>query len=125
MLVFELPTGLELVVHGELSGVHTWGGTHDAAVRSQVLEACPLPADASGRFEWFAICVRCRVGKSRALRMNQMPDVDNVAKLILDAFTGHLYADDDATHVRGVQVEADWAQDDQERTEIWIYGRRK
>jgi len=43
--------------------------------------------------------------------------------MIADAFTGILYEDDNLNHVRGVQVEADWGADEDERTKVWIYGK--
>ena len=51
--------------------------------------------------------------------------MENIPKLIVDAFTGLLYPDDNLHHVRGVQVEADWVPDGQELLEVWIYGQPK
>jgi Holliday junction resolvase RusA-like endonuclease len=57
------------------------------------------------------------------MRQGQVPDVDNIPKLLAEAFTDLLYPDDNSNHVRGVQVEAEWGPDDQERAEVWIFGQ--
>ena len=50
--------------------------------------------------------------------------MENIPKLIVDAFTGIIYADDNLDYVRGVQVEAVFGPDEQESVEVWIYGKR-
>lgn len=80
---------------------------------------------ASDRYQWFVFCIRCIVGESRGQWARQIPDVENIPKLIVDAFTGVLYHDDNLNHVRGVQVEVGWGPDDQERAEVWIFGLPK
>ena len=63
---------------------------------------------------------------ARSQRMqNQIPDVDNIPKLIVDAFTGILYRDDNLNSIRGVQVEAEWGPDAAEHAEVWILGQPK
>ena len=49
--------------------------------------------------------------------------MENIPKLVVDAFTGLLYPDDNLHYVRGVQVEAEWGPAEEEKTEVWIYGR--
>jgi len=70
-------------------------------------------------------CIRCIVGENRSRRRGQVPDVENVPKLIVDAFTGVLYPDDNLQYVRGEQLEAEWGPDDRGQTEAWIYGRQR
>lgn len=65
------------------------------------------------------------VGQSRSRNPNQIPDVENIPKLIVDAFTGVLYRDDNLNAIRGVQVEAEWGPDTAEHTEVWILGQPK
>jgi Holliday junction resolvase RusA-like endonuclease len=125
MTIFELPTGLVEVVHFTVPRVQTWGRPDDMEYRKQVFRASALPPDAGERFEWFVFCIRCIVGERRGLWNRQVPDVENMPKLIVDAFSGHLYPNDNLHHVRGVQVEASWGPDDQEKAEIWIYGYLK
>jgi Holliday junction resolvase RusA-like endonuclease len=120
--VFELPAGLTKVAYFTVPRVQTWGSQADAEYKEQVRRASGIRLEDEERFEWFVFCIRCVVGESRGLWKHQVPDVENVPKLIVDAFTGLLYPDDDLHHVRGVQVEAEWGSDEQERAEIWIYG---
>jgi hypothetical protein len=56
-------------------------------------------------------------------RTQSASDGRRTSKLIVDAFTGLLYEDNDLHRVRGVQVEAEWEPDEWEQTEVWIYGQ--
>lgn len=125
MPIFMHPTGLTLVVHFNVPGVQPWGGRNDAAYKQQVRECAGVNAAMRGQYTWFAFCVRCVVGQSRSRYQNQTPDVENIPKLIVDAFTGVLYPDDNLNHVRGVQVEAEWGPDTAEHAEVWILGQPK
>jgi Holliday junction resolvase RusA-like endonuclease len=123
--VFELPVGLAEVAHFTVPHVQTWGSQADAGYKEQVRRAAGIRPQDAERFEWFVFCIRCVVGQSRGRRKRQVPDVENVPKLVVDAFTGLLYPDDDLHHVRGVQVEAGWGPDESEQTEVWIFGQPK
>jgi Holliday junction resolvase RusA-like endonuclease len=123
--IFELAAGLTEVAHFTVPRVQTWGNSQkDAKFREQVRRASGICLEGAKRFERFVFCIRCVVARSRD-KPGQVPDVENIPKLVVDAFTGLLYPDDNLHHVRGVQVEAEWGPDAQERTEIWIYGRPK
>lgn len=122
MMVFELPSDLVEVTHFTVPRVQTWGRPDDAEYKKQVLQASALPTNAGESFEWFVFCIRCIVGEGRGLWERQVPDVENIPKLIVDAFSGHLYPDDNLHYVRGVQVKASWGPDDQEKAKIWIFG---
>jgi Holliday junction resolvase RusA-like endonuclease len=120
--IFELPAGLTEVAHFTVPRVQTWGnGQKDAKLKGQVRLASGIQQEEAKRFEWFVFCIHCVVARSRD-KPGQVPDVENIPKLVVDAFTGLLYPDDNLHHVRGVQVEAEWGADGQEQTEIWIYG---
>ncbi|MBN1978535.1 MAG: RusA family crossover junction endodeoxyribonuclease [Anaerolineae bacterium] len=123
MPIFELPAELTEVGHFTMPCVKTWGGSADAEYKVQVCHTSRIHPEDAKRFEGFVFwfCIRCVVARSRD-KPGQVPDVENIPKLIVDAFTGLLYPDDDLHHVRGVQVEAEWGPDEQERTEVWIYG---
>ena len=125
MSVFDLPQGLVQVAHFALPCVQTWGGRNDAQYKEQVRGTALISPGAADRFEGFVFSIRCIVGESRGRWARQIPDVENIPKLIVDAFIGLLYPDDNLNHVRGVQVEADWGPDDQERAEVWIFGLPK
>ncbi len=106
MAIFERPCNLVQVTHFTVPRVRTWGHRKDANYRQDVLEASGLPASAGERFDWFVFCIRCVVGHSRGRWKDQVPDVENIPKWIVDAFVGTLYPDDNLHHVRGVQVKA-------------------
>jgi Holliday junction resolvase RusA-like endonuclease len=125
MRLFSLPNGLTEVVNFTLPRVQTWGSSNDAGYKEQVREAAVLTPDIAGQYDWFVFCIRSAVGESRGKWRKQAPDVENIPKLVVDAFTSLLYPDDNLHHVRGVQVEADWVPDWQELLEVWIYGQPK
>ena len=72
-------------------------------------------------YAWFAFDIVCRVAASRGRYAYQIPDVENIPKLIVDAFTVVLYPDDNLKYVRGVLVEAELSADETEYAEVWIY----
>jgi Holliday junction resolvase RusA-like endonuclease len=125
MRLFPLPTGLTEVTHFTLPRVQTWGRPDDAAYKEQIREAAALTASMAGQYAWFVFCIRGDLNESRGKWQHQVPDVENIPKLIVDAFTGLLYPDDNLHHVRGVQVEANWVPDGQEQLEVWIFGYPK
>ena len=121
MSIFHPPTDLQLIKHFTLPEVRTWGGSDDGAFRQRVRESAGLSPESAHDFMWFVFHIRAIVGQSRN-KTRQAPDVENIPKLIVDAFTGVLYEDDNLHYVRGVQVEASWGADSEERTDVWIYG---
>ena len=100
MPIFEPPTGLVQVAHFSLPRVQTWGSQRDGEYKELVRQS-------RGRYK------------------HQVPDVENIPKLIVDALTGYLYPDDNLHHVRGVQIEAEWGRDEDEMAEVWIYAKAK
>ncbi len=121
MPIFRHPQELTLVAHFSVPRVQTWGDSiKDRAFKHEVRQASRLSPAQAQEFAWYAFCIQCTVPRSRDLP-KQVPDVENIPKLIVDAFTGLLYEDDNLNHVRGVQVEAEWGEE--ERTEVWIYGQ--
>lgn len=124
MPIFRHPESLALVVHFTVPRVQTWGSEKDRWFKEEVLRKSGLsPEHAMGQFDWFVFCISCTVSRTRANIPRAIPDVENIPKLIVDAFTGILYPDDDLRYVRGVQAEAEWGEED--RTEVWIYGHPK
>ncbi len=103
MPIFRHPQGLTLVAHFSVPRVQTWGDSKDRAFKQKVQQASRLSPAQAQEFEWYAFCIRCTIPRSRDLP-KQVPDVENIPKLIVDAFTGLLYDDDNLHHVRGVQV---------------------
>lgn len=122
MAIFRPPEGLQEVAHFTLPQVQTWGDSKkDTRYKKLVRECAKLSPTTGDNFEWFAFSIRCIVGESRKRKLG--PDVENIPKLIVDAFTGHLYEDDNLAHVRGVQVEATFGRNEEEFAEVWIYGK--
>ncbi len=115
---------LSEVAHFVIPRVQTWGnGKKDAEYKDLVRKKANLIPGAGVGFAWFSFSIRCVVGQSRRRKLG--PDVENIPKLIIDAFTGVLFPDDNLDFVRGVQVEAVFGPDDEEKAEVWIYGRIK
>jgi Holliday junction resolvase RusA-like endonuclease len=125
MSLFALPKGLMIVAHFTLSRVQTWGRLDDAAYKESVRQAAALSPAVGEEYTWFVFSIRCAIGESRGKWKRQVPDVENIPKLIVDAFTGTLYPDDNLHFVRGVQVEAAWIADPHEQLEVWIFGNPK
>jgi Holliday junction resolvase RusA-like endonuclease len=121
MLVFEMPAGLEEIAHFSLPHVQTWGSSHDQEYKQAVRDAAGPIDRQIARYAWFAFSIRCVVAQSRGRIPRQIPDVENIPKLIVDAFTGVLYPDDHIHHVRGVQVEAVFGPNEAEKAEVWIF----
>lgn len=121
--LFAPPAGLVEVAHFTVPRVQTWGdGKLDAPYRELVRQSAKLHQEAAQEFGWFVFHIRCTVSQRRKTKRG--PDVENIPKLIVDAFTGILYPDDNLDHVRGLQVEAIFGPDNDEIADITIYGSR-
>lgn len=118
-----LPAGLVKVASFSVSWVRTWGkGTvADAPYKAEVVQASGLSSSRpDGRTYLFVLRVYWQLRRTEVER--QRPDVENVAKLITDAFTGYLYEDDDLRFVCGVQSECfGVGNSSPERTDVWIF----
>ena len=124
MPLFQVPQGLTEVAHFSIPKVLTWGDPpKDRQYKNWIREIANIPQGMGDDFEYFVFSIYSVMGQSR--RKKQGPDVENIPKLIVDAFTGILYVDDNLDYVRGVQVEAIFGLDEQEHTEVWIYGCKK
>jgi Holliday junction resolvase RusA-like endonuclease len=120
MPIFEFPSGLVEMAHFSVPRIQTWGSSRDQEFKEQVRRAAGLQQGAGSGYLWFVFVIRCEVAQPRLKIPRQIPDVENIPKLIVDAFTGVLYPDDDIRYVRGVQVEA--VPDNSDQTEVWIFG---
>ena len=123
MDLFQVPQGLIEVAHFRIPSVQTWGTTKDAQYKVKIREIANLSQDIGNDVQYFVFSIYSIVGERR--RTKRGPDVENIPKSIVDAFTGILYPDDNLDYVRGVQVEAVFGPDEQEHTEVWIYGNKK
>lgn len=124
MSIFEAPKGMIEVVHFSVPKVQTWGDPlKDNQYKSYLREVANIPQGIGNNYEYFVFSIYSVIGKSRRRKIG--PDVENIPKLIVDAFTGVLYPDDNLDYVRGVQVEAIFGTDEQECSEVWIYGKKR
>src|SRR5574341_898139 len=122
MPLFMQPHGLTLVAHFQVSDTRTWGTTRDADFKESLRTASGIAQNTALAYQWFAFAIRVYVGSSLTKEARHKPDVENFPKLIVDAFTGLLYPDDNLDYVRGVQVEGQYVDDADLGTEIWILG---
>jgi hypothetical protein len=123
MSIYEFPQGLVQVAHFSLPNVQTWGKPGDQAYKESVRQAAGIAPDTRTGYEWYTFSIRCMVNFSRSKVKKNIPNVVNVPRLVVDAFIGVLYPDDNIHHVRGVQVEAVFGP--QEIAEVWIFGKPK
>lgn len=121
--LLSIPAGLDPVAEFSVGWVRTWGNgtTADAPFKAELREKAGLTThQPDGRTYLFVLRVYWQQRRTTVPR--QRPDVENVAKLITDAFTGYLYEDDDLRFVCAVQSECFGVPDDvSERTEVWIF----
>lgn len=121
MDLFHPPQGLMEVAHFKLSSVQTWGmPTKDAIYKELIRSTANLVKPVDSEFSLYVFSIKSIIGNRRRRKVG--PDVENIPKLIVDAFTGVLYPDDNLDYVRGIQVEAVFGPDNEECTEVWIYG---
>lgn len=81
--------------------------------------------------KWYAFSIKVKRNYSE-----RPVDIENIPKLIIDAFSAGiikrdkslyrslvLYSDDDLTNVRALTIEGDFCKQEASSTEVWIYGR--
>ena len=121
-ILYTPPQNLTEVAHFDIPRVQTWGdGKKDAGYKELVRQCAGLTREAGQGFAWFTFSIRCVVSQKRRRKLG--PDVENIPKLIVDAFTGLLFPDDNLDYVRGVQVEAVFSPPEEEKAEVWIYAQ--
>jgi Holliday junction resolvase RusA-like endonuclease len=123
MDLFQQPQNLTEVAHFRLPNVQTWGTPRDTIYKELIRSTANLNALMSSEFSFYVFSIKSVIGNRRKRKVG--PDVENIPKLIVDAFTGILYPDDNLDHVRGIQVEAVFGPDHEECTEVWIYGHKQ
>lgn len=119
-----------LVHHFNIPAIYTWGG-NDRDRREDIRRYANVDFPHSSlNYEWYGF----RIIVKRTL-LGRDSDLDNVPKLIIDAFSGwqidrdrsdypqvELYKDDTVKWVRAIQVQSDFTHE-QDRTEVWIFGK--
>ena len=123
MELFQRPQNLTEVAHFRLPSVQTWGTPRDVVYKDLIRSTANLSLQTSNEFSFYVFSIKSIIGNRRRRKVG--PDVENIPKLIIDAFTGILYPDDNLDYVRGIQVEAMFGPDNEECTEVWIYGSKR
>lgn len=118
-----------LIHHFRVPAVYTWGDGD--LTKREAIRKCASVNFPDRRCEWYGFRIRAKF--SRAVNRNR--DLENVPKLIIDAFsesqikrdqsqyTVALYPDDNLDCVRVIQTEGEYS-DDEDATEVWIFGKR-
>jgi len=121
-----------LFLHFKFRQILTWGAddrNSREVIRRSALENFPQNTP---NYEWYGFYI-----KVRRNRFARPLDIENVPKLIVDAFSRNqiekdqsnyaqvgIYDDDSLEYVRALQVEGEFTEDENS-TEIWIYGKRR
>ncbi|MBN1485497.1 MAG: DUF3024 domain-containing protein [Chloroflexia bacterium] len=117
----ELPEKWVLIAHFVLPWVKLWDQVDEISYQEGVRRIAGFGPNLLGLFERLVFCFRCTVSESREPYPHLTPAVKDIPKLIIDAFRGILYPEDNLNYVCAVQVEAAWGPDELEQTEVWIY----
>ena len=94
MQILEPPANLQPIVTFRLPQGQTWGSKMDRVDKEQIRAASGLPSLSKEHYQWFAFVIRCKIASHRGKVRKQIPDVENIPKLIVDAFTNILHEDD-------------------------------
>lgn len=121
-----------LIHHFKIPTIYTWGDKDRDKrdeIRKNALKDFPdKPFDC----EWYGFYI-----KVERSRFERPLDIENVPKLIIDAFSSEqvdkdksrysqirLYPDDTLKHVRVVQMEGKFSDNGRNNTEVWIFGKK-
>ena len=120
-----------LIHHFRLPAIYTWGDK-DREKREEIRRIA-LKDFPSGpfNFEWYGFRIKVR----RREYIREI-DLENIPKLIIDSFSGwqinrdrsefpeaEIYRDDTMRWIRAIEIEGEFTQDEDE-TEVWIFGKR-
>lgn len=122
-----------LIHHFRIPAIYTWGN-RDREKREEIrriaFEGFPEgPFD----YEWYGFRIKVKRNRFKS----RIPDLENVPKLIVNAFSGRLidddnseypeveiYENDDLRWLRVIHIEGDFAKDN-DGTEVWIFGKNR
>lgn len=118
-----------LIHHFNIPAIYTWGDK-DRDKREKIRRNA-LKNFKKKRFKWYGF----RIKVERSMFKRPM-DIENVPKLIIDAFSSkqidddksrypkvRLYPDDIFKHVRAIQIEGKFS-DNGDNVEVWIFGKK-
>lgn len=110
---------LEEVLYFSIPKIQTWGGKNDKLFKQEIIHLTRPDDKMRDKYAWYVFDILVKASESRS----RLFDIENIPKLIVDAFTGVLYPDDDIRYVRGVQAQIVWT-DKFEEIDVKIYGKR-
>ena len=111
--------------------IYTWGAA-EPQKREEIRKSASVGFPAKfPKCKWYAFYIKIKRNS-----FERPLDIENVPKLIIDAFSKGiikrdksvysnlcLYPDDDLRNVRGLQVEGDFCNEGTSSTEVLIYGK--
>jgi hypothetical protein len=131
MLNFSNPNEFVPIHHFKIPTVYTWGNEYRdkrEAIRKIAVKDFP---NKPHKYNWYGFTI-----KVKRNRFERRLDIENIPKLIIDAFSSKiidadksqypnikLYPDDDLEYVRAVQIEGTFSDDGRNETEVWILGK--
>lgn len=120
------------VHHFIIPAIYTWGDKDRdkrESIRKYARKGFPHQPF---RHKWYGF----RIKVERSLLKRPL-DIENVPKLIIDAFSNEqinkdksrypqlkLYPDDTLEHVRTVYIDGGLSDSDRDKTEVWIFGKK-
>jgi hypothetical protein len=121
-----------LIHHFSVPSIFTYGEKKDPSKREEIRKiALKNFPEKSPNCKWYAFYIKVERNP-----LKRPLDIENVPKLIVDAFSSKqiekdeshysktgLYADDDLKHVRAVQIEGRFSDNRSDNTEVWIFGK--
>jgi hypothetical protein len=122
-----------LILHFSIPAIYTWGEREKE--KREIIRRIAiknLPKGHIFNYKWYGF--RIKVRRRRKLKGRRF-DIENVPKLIIDAFSKKLiendnskypkcaiYKDDILDYVKAIQIEGDFNK--QNSTEVWIFGKK-
>lgn len=125
-----------LIHNFEIPAIYTWGDK-DKDKRESIRRSAirNFVRKRKSDFQWYGF--RIKIKRNAAGREL---DIENVPKLILDAFSSkqidqdnstykdipglRLYPDDTLQYIRAIQIEGEFTKEEGDITQVWIFGKR-
>jgi Holliday junction resolvase RusA-like endonuclease len=115
------PDPTKLICEFQVPKTRTWGSEDDEAFKKEVLAAAVKAGLQKSSANQYGFVIDVAFPASLRGKKRQEPDVENVPKLVIDAFTGYLYPDDNINYVRAVHVCGQWSEGPGASTGVKIY----
>jgi Holliday junction resolvase RusA-like endonuclease len=119
---------LDLIAHFQVPQVCVWATAREKQFKESIRQLSSSIPYERDKYVWLAIEVHSLWFKDDVFRWRgQGPDLDNMAKPVLDALVeGKVLADDSILTIRRLNIAASLIEDKTgERTDVWIYEKRR